>query len=271
MMSNSVWGLFANFDPYYDPMFMCLVLLASMTAVICLRGPMTPRRRGWTFFVLAIGVSGVGFSTIIAAGLPMRGLRLADIVLVGAANDFATDTARPDLFSGAAQRVVPFQMLYPAAASGTYAPYMPEAGPQIDAMVENHGWTLGILLGRIGALAAPWTTMAQPASGGPMPVIIYLPGVTGYLQMGSFQTAALAANGYIVVTLNQPDAVAAALLPDGQIVKGLTREDAVLLIAPPHQMTARCGLQQRAQNGQQRTFFRPGRARQGRQRAMLVL
>ena len=42
-------------------------------------------------------------------------------------------------------------------------------------------------------------------------------------------------------------------------------------VLPQHQMTARCGLQQRAQNGQQRTFFRPGRAQQGRQRAMLVL
>ena len=69
-----------------------------------------------------------------------------------------------------------------------------------------------------------------------MPVIIYLPGVTGYMQTGSFQTNALAANGYIVVNLNQPGAVAAALLPDGQTVKGLPREDAVSLAVIFHQV-----------------------------------
>ena len=44
-------------------------------------------------------------------------------------------------------------------------------------------------------------------------MIIYLPGVTGYMQMGSFQTVELAAQGYVVVTLNQPGAVAATVLP----------------------------------------------------------
>lgn len=188
----------------------------------------------------ALGLTGVVIATVILTGLPMRSLPADTAGLIGAMDGTAVDPARADLFSGAAARTVPFQMLYPAAAPGTYAPYMPGAGPQIDAIAENHGWMIKVLLGRTGALAAPWTMQARPATGAPMPVILYLPGVTGYMQMGSFQTSALAAKGYIVVTLNQPGAVAAAMLPDGatpegRIVKGLTRSDAVSLIAPSYQ------------------------------------
>ncbi|MEO6300909.1 MAG: hypothetical protein ABIV25_00650 [Paracoccaceae bacterium] len=148
--------------------------------------------------------------------------------------DQATDSSRPDLFSGDIHRVVPFQMLYPAVAAGTYAPYVPDAGPQIDSIVKSHGWMSRVLIGRIGTLAAPWTDAAKLSAGGPFPVIIYLPGVTGYMQMGSFQTIELAAAGYVVVTLNQPGAVAAAVMPDHQIIPGLTREDAALLIRPSY-------------------------------------
>jgi pimeloyl-ACP methyl ester carboxylesterase len=94
-----------------------------------------------------------------------------------------------------------------------------------------------ILLGRIGTLPAPWTDAAKPQVGGPWPVILYLPGVTGYMQMGSFQTADLAAQGYVVVTLNQPGAVAAAVLPDGTVIEGLNRAEATALIAPAYRVS----------------------------------
>lgn len=34
MMSNSVWGIFTNFDPWYDPLFMCVVLLIAVAAIV---------------------------------------------------------------------------------------------------------------------------------------------------------------------------------------------------------------------------------------------
>ncbi len=34
MMSNSVWGFFANFTPWYDPLFMCVVLLIAVAAIV---------------------------------------------------------------------------------------------------------------------------------------------------------------------------------------------------------------------------------------------
>lgn len=43
MMSNSVWGLFANFDPYYNPAVMCLVLLAPVSAGLLKLGAVASR------------------------------------------------------------------------------------------------------------------------------------------------------------------------------------------------------------------------------------
>ncbi len=194
-------------------------------------------RRILAIIVLLILGFGVICTIIIRVGLPMRALPQPSGGLIGAVNALATDRSRPDMFSGAVQRVVPFQMLYPASAAGTYAPYVPDAGPQIDAIVNSHGWMSRALLGQIGTLAAPWTDAAMPSAGGPFPVIIYLPGVTGYMQMGSFQTMELAAQGYVVVTLNQPGEVAAAVLPDHQIILGMSREDAASLIAPSYLTT----------------------------------
>ena len=39
VMSNSVWGLFADFAPYCHPVFMCLVLLVAVAAILWLWRP----------------------------------------------------------------------------------------------------------------------------------------------------------------------------------------------------------------------------------------
>jgi hypothetical protein len=190
-----------------------------------------------TFFALVTLVIGVVFTAILRTGLPMRELRLPTSVLIGSLNDLATDTARPDLFSGAPHRVIPLQILYPASAPGIRASYVPEAGPLIEATAKSHGWISRITLGQIGSLNATWTEDAVPSFSVPLPVIIYLPGVTGYMQMGSFQTTELAALGYVVVSLNQPGVVAAAVMPDHQIIEGMTGENATSLIAPSYRQT----------------------------------
>lgn len=194
-------------------------------------------RRFMAVLIFLTLVIGIVFSAVIRAGMPMRALPPPNSILIGSVNAVATDRSRPDLFSGAARRVVPFQMIYPAKSPGAFASYVPDAQPVIDAIAESHGWMSRAVLGQIGTLAAPWTDAAAPSAGGPFPVIIYLPGVTGYMQMGSFQTVELAAQGYVIVTLNQPGAVAAALLPDHQIVMGLIRANAASLIAPSYLAT----------------------------------
>lgn len=194
-------------------------------------------KRILTVFILMLLVGGLVVTIGAGVGLPTRALRSPEGFLIGAINAHATDTLRIDLFSGSAPRIVPFQMLYPAGMPGVPAVYVPNAEPVINALADSHGWIFRILLGRIGTLAAPWTDAAEPAAGGPFPVVISSPGVTGYMQMNSYQTTALAAQGFVVVTLNQPGAVAAAVMPDHQIVRGLTRENAVSLIAPSYMAT----------------------------------
>lgn len=194
-------------------------------------------RRMLAVSIALIATAGLVVAIVARAGLPMRAPPPPEGFLIGTVSAHATDASRADLFSGAARRVVPFQILYPAASRGAPSLYVPDADAVIDALAVSHGWMLGVLLGRIGTLAAPWTEAAEPAAGGPFAVIISLPGVTGYMQMVSHQSVELAAKGFVVVTLNQPGAVAAAVLPDGQIVLGLAREAAVSLVAPSYRTT----------------------------------
>jgi uncharacterized protein len=44
MMSNSVWGMFPDFGPWYDPMVLCAVLLGPVIAIVALSGPTTLHR-----------------------------------------------------------------------------------------------------------------------------------------------------------------------------------------------------------------------------------
>ena len=103
-------------------------------------------RRGLTvlLFLFLFLVIGVALAIVVWVGLPMRALPQPPGAPVGAVSGVARDPSRPDIFSGAAQsgaaqRVVPFQMLYPAKAPGNPAFYMPDAGPSIAAIAKSHG------------------------------------------------------------------------------------------------------------------------------------
>ena len=126
-----------------------------------------------TLLSVAFVVGAIFLVNMVWFGLPVRALLLPQASFVGAVDDIATDTVRPDLFYGDAHRVVPFQMLYPAKARGTAASYIPDADPVVEAISNSHGWKMRMLFGQIGTLAAPWTNDAQPALGGPFPVVIY--------------------------------------------------------------------------------------------------
>ena len=179
--------------------------------------------------IFALGLS-AGYFWV--TGLPLRSVSPPTSGIVGAISDAAKDPARREFFAASGSRVVPFQILYPASAVGRALPYVPDAAPVIAAL--RRQGKLGLALSRIGTITAPWTGDAQPRNDGPFPVVIYLPGVTGYMQMSSFQTTSLAADGFVVITLNQPGAVAAALLPDGRVIKGMSRDEAAQLIAPSY-------------------------------------
>ena len=189
--------------------------------------------RGLIIIPAIVATLGLSAGLLLFNGLPLRSVPPPTSGIVGAVSDVVTDPARKEFFAEAGVRVVPFQILYPASATGRVVPYVPDAKPVIAAFARNQG-QLGLALTRIGKIAAPWTDNAQPRGGKPFPVVIYLPGATGYMQMSSFQTAALAADGFVVVTLNQPGAVGAALLPDGRVIQGMSRNESVQLVAPSY-------------------------------------
>ena len=189
--------------------------------------------RGITISSAIVATLGVSAGLLWFTGLPLNRVPPPTSGMVGALSDTTTDPARREFFAKTGSRSVPFQILYPASTAGRAVPYVPNAEPVVAALKRNQG-RLGLALARIGTIMAPWTSGGRPRTDGPFPVVIYLPGVTGYMQMSSFQTAALAADGFIVITLNQPGAVAAALLPGGRVIEGMSREEAVQLIAPSY-------------------------------------
>ena len=177
---------------------------------------------------------GLAATGLLFAGLPLRNVPPPRTGIVGAVIDSATDPTRSEFVAKGARRIIPFQVLYPASATGHAAAYVPDAELLTAALKRNQPLVGGLALARIGRITAPWSTGARPRTDGPFPVVIYLPGVTGYMEMSSFQTASLAADGFIVVTLNQPGNVAAARLPDGRVIEGMGRDEAVRLIAPSY-------------------------------------
>ncbi len=94
-------------------------------------------------FLVLIATTGLAVAIVAYAGLPMRALSPPQGFLIGAVDGFATDPSRSDLFSGAAQRVVPFEILYPAASSGAPSLYVPDASAVIDALAASHGCRIG--------------------------------------------------------------------------------------------------------------------------------
>ena len=190
--------------------------------------------RRLTFFSF-VGAS-IGLAVVWGwfAGLPLSDLVPPCTGMVGAVSDSTTDRTRSEFFGKRGARVVPFQLLYPASAPGRTVAYVPHAEPVTAAIERNQGPIVGLALARVGKIMAPWTEGAPLRADGPYPVVLYLPGVTGYMQMSSFQTTALAADGFVVVTLDQPGNVGAALLPDGRLIEGMSREKAVHLVMPSY-------------------------------------
>ncbi len=191
-------------------------------------------RRGFAIISVTASFIGLAAAWFWFNGLPMRAMLPPAPGIVGAVSDTATDPKRQEYFARHVSRVVPFQILYPASAPGRAVRYVPDAEPVLAAIERNQGRLVGRALARMETITAPWTEGARPRANGPFPVVIYLPGVNGYMQMSSFLTAALAADGFVVVTLNQPGNVAAARLPNGRVIRGMSRDAAVRMIAPSY-------------------------------------
>ena len=167
--------------------------------------------------------AGAGLA-VLAFGVPLTPIAEPEgPYAVGSIDVLFTDPDRPEIFTQAkAPRRVPAQILYPISkAAAGRAAYVAHPQATLQNMSRIHGRLLATALTGIARLDAPWSTARAPAAAGRLPVIVYLPGVTGYREMNSFQTIDLAAHGYVVIALDQPGSVAASAMPDGTIIKGL--------------------------------------------------
>ena len=122
-------------------------------------------------------------------------------------------------------RQIPIQVWYPAENTShpDYAPYIPEATKVSEAISE--------LLHIPKALLYPLQFKRSNAlvkapvnkENAQYPVLLYLTGLYGHRCISTFQIQELVSQGYIVVGIDCPIAVALASFPDGSTLKSLPR------------------------------------------------
>ena len=134
------------------------------------------------------------------------------------------DAARPEVFTAdpADRREVMVQIWYPARGSraAPRAPWVEDA----DALAPALGRLThlpGFVYGHLKYVTSHALRSAPVADGEPRyPVLLFLPGLTGFRQMNTFQVEELVSRGYVVAAIDQPYTAAAVVFPDGRRVDG---------------------------------------------------
>ena len=146
---------------------------------------------------------------------------------IGTVSYWVTDPDREEIFitDKHQARQIPIQVWYPAenTTHPDYAPYIPEVTKVSKAISE--------LLHIPKALLYPLqfkrsnALVKAPVNKGKAqyPVLLYLTGLYGHRCISTFQIQELVSQGYIVVGIDCPMAVALATFPDGSTLKSLPR------------------------------------------------
>jgi hypothetical protein len=144
------------------------------------------------------------------------------------------DTSRPELFTTDPNdhRELMVQVWYPAKnePSAPRAPYIQDADAVTPALarVTHFPSFLFTHFKYVRTNAVASSPMADDKSS--YPVLIFLSGLDGFRSVNTFQIEELVSQGYIVVGLDQPGAVALTRFPDGRQVSGLPKEEIQPLI-----------------------------------------
>ena len=146
---------------------------------------------------------------------------------IGTVTYCVTDPNREEIFitDKHQARQIPIQVWYPAenTAQPDYAPYIPEATKVSEAISELLHIPKALLyplqFKRSNALVkAPINKEKAQYT-----VLLYLTGLYGHRCINTFQIQELVSQGYIVVGIDCPIAVALATFPDGSTLKSLPR------------------------------------------------
>ena len=146
---------------------------------------------------------------------------------IGTVSYCVTDPNREEIFitDKHQARQIPIQVWYPAekTSQSDYAPYIPEATKVSEAISELLHIPKALLyplqFKRSNALAKAPVNKEKAQ----YPVLLYLTGLYGHRCISTFQIQELVSQGYIVVGIDCPMAVALATFPDGSTLKSLPR------------------------------------------------
>ena len=146
---------------------------------------------------------------------------------IGTMSYCVTDPDREEIFikDKHQARQIPIQVWYPAenTSQSDYAPYIPEATKVSEAISELLHIPKALLyplqFKRSNALAKAPVNKEKAQ----YPVLLYLTGLYGHRCINTFQIQELVSQGYIVLGIDCPIAVALATFPDGSTLQSLPR------------------------------------------------
>ena len=146
---------------------------------------------------------------------------------IGTVSYWVTDPDREEIFitDKHQARQIPIQVWYPAenTSQSDYAPYIPEATKVSEAISELLHIPKALLyplqFKRSNALVKAPVNKEKAQ----YPVLLYLTGLYGHRCINTFQIQELVSQGYIVVGIECPIAVALATFPDGSTLQSLPR------------------------------------------------
>jgi predicted dienelactone hydrolase len=189
----------------------------------------TAHRRPIVIVAIALGVTGLVLTLVLAMALPMlvpvfRFPLPTGPYGIGTVAHYWVDTSRAGIAAAELQRELVVQVWYPAKRDTEAVPaaYLPDAGVVTAAMARIH--TLpAFIFGHVKYVKTHAIRLAPVASDqARYPVLLFLEGATGYRQMSTYQVEELVSHGYVVASIDQPGAAAVVVLKDGREAAGLT-------------------------------------------------
>lgn len=178
----------------------------------------------------ALGILGLTASVLLPTLMPVFRFPLPSGPYgIGTLTYHWVDATRQEILSTdpAARRELVAQIWYPAKTDGraARAPYLPEANVVAAAFARIHRLPPALFnhFKFVRTNAVPAAPVADDEPG--YPVLIYLPGLTGFRQMSTFQVEELVSYGYVVAAIDQPYTAASVSLRDGRRIDMLPLEE----------------------------------------------
>ncbi len=176
------------------------------------------------------GAVALAVSTALPAAVPVFRFRTPTGPYgIGTTTYHWVDVSRPELFTAdpADHRELLAQVWYPAEKDtpGPHAPYMPDADAVAPVMARLFRFPDFALTHLRYVTTHAVESAPVPRRPARYPVLVFLTGLDGFPEAGTFQIEELVSHGYVVVGLDQPGVAAAVRLPGGRLIPGRSRDE----------------------------------------------